>query len=186
MKETIIARVTQKLKPLSVQFIAAYERYFLHFCELICKDASAFAQLSLILVEFFKVLLNGTTIASNANEIKRGRKGGWKMKTKMADKFSYIGGGIGLTLFVIFGLLPGSFMGGALGLSLVGALFGMPVEPTLSSGIIVGVFMLIGIFISGLLFISFCTLFGWLVGTAVDRIARPKKSENEVHDILQV
>ncbi|NOZ84139.1 MAG: hypothetical protein GXP60_04940 [Epsilonproteobacteria bacterium] len=108
------------------------------------------------------------------------------METKMANKFSYIGGGIGLTLFAIFGLLPGSFIGGALGLSLVGALFGMPVEPTLSSGIIVGAFMLIGIFISGLLFISLCTLFGWLVGAAIDRIARPKKSEKEAHKILQV
>jgi hypothetical protein len=45
-----------------------------------------------------------------------------KMKTTLSRKTAYIGAGAGLVLFAIFGLLPGSLLGGAAGIKLAGML----------------------------------------------------------------
>ena len=51
------------------------------------------------------------------------------MKTTLSRKTAYIGAGAGLVLFAIFGLLPGSLLGGAAGIKFAGMLFGLPLEP---------------------------------------------------------
>ena len=54
------------------------------------------------------------------------------MKTEkdIAKKGLYVGAGAGLVLFAIIGLLPGSFIGGVVGLNIAGSIFGYPVRPT--------------------------------------------------------
>src|SRR5512147_970621 len=77
------------------------------------------------------------------------------MKT-YAKKLTYIGAGCGVVLFAVFGLLPGSFLGGVMGLNIAGMLFGLPLA-------------------SGIMFITASSLAGWIVGTVVDAITAEKK-----------
>ena len=37
-------------------------------------------------------------------------------ENRLAKKMAYMGAGCGLVLFAVFGLLPGSFLGGVMGL----------------------------------------------------------------------
>lgn len=93
----------------------------------------------------------------------------------MKEKLTYIGAGAGLVLFAVFGLLPGSFLGGVMGLNLSGLLFGYPVTASVLSRIIIAIGMLLGVMVSGLIFIIAGSTFGWLVGLAVDSIKSAKK-----------
>ena len=47
--------------------------------------------------------------------------------TTYTKKLAYMGAGCGVVLFAVFGLLPGSFLGGVMGLNIAGILFGTPV-----------------------------------------------------------
>ena len=93
-----------------------------------------------------------------------GRKGETTMKTTISRKTAYIGAGAGLVLFALFGLLPGSLLGGAAGINIAGWLFGLPLNPGLVSRIIVLAFMLIGVLVSGIVIVTASTTVGWLVG----------------------
>ncbi len=93
---------------------------------------------------------------------------------ELAKRFAYIGAGAGLVLFAIIGLLPGSFLGGVMGLNVAGMLFGLPVSPGILPRLIVGVFMLLGILVSGIVFVMGSTLIAWLLGYAVGAIVEPK------------
>jgi len=93
------------------------------------------------------------------------------MKTReMAKKAAYLGAGVGLALFAIVGLLPGSFLGGVIGLNIAGSLFGTPLTSTLVTRVIVGLSMLLGIFVSCLIFVVGSTTLGWLIGNLIDSI----------------
>ncbi len=92
------------------------------------------------------------------------------MKERITQKMTYLGVGVGLVLFAIYGLLPGSFLGGVAGLGLAGAIFGYPVEPGIIARMLIAVSMLLGIMVSGLIFISASSIVGWLIGHAVDAI----------------
>jgi hypothetical protein len=92
------------------------------------------------------------------------------MKYNMAKKASYLGAGMGLVLFAIFGLLPGSIVGGAMGLGIVGAIFGTPVTSSILPRLIVGTAMLAGVTASGILFVIGCSLAAWLAGAPVDML----------------
>ncbi|MFN3479241.1 MAG: hypothetical protein ACK415_02550 [Thermodesulfovibrionales bacterium] len=91
-----------------------------------------------------------------------------------AKKGLYLGGGAGLVLFAIFGLLPGSFIGGVIGLNIAGNLFGTPLGSELLPRIIVGVAMVAGIMIAGLVFVVGGSLIGWLMGSLIDAIQHSK------------
>jgi hypothetical protein len=93
----------------------------------------------------------------------------------MKEKLIYIGAGAGLVLFAVYGLLPGSFLGGIMGLNLTGLLFGYPVTSDLVPRIIVALSMLFGVMVSGLLFLIGGTVIGWLAGTAIDAISKTRK-----------
>jgi hypothetical protein len=80
------------------------------------------------------------------------------MKTReTAKQAAYIGAGAGLVGFALVGLLPGSFLGGVIGLNIAGALM-------------VGISMLLGVFVSALMFVSASSIAGWLIGLAVDSL----------------
>jgi hypothetical protein len=106
------------------------------------------------------------------------------MKTKEAEKMkglarkaAYVGAGIGIVLFAIFGLMPGSLVGGAMGLNLVGAIFGTPVSSALVPRLVVGASMLLGVTVSGIIFVSGCTLAGWLLAAPIEMAGTHRKSE---------
>jgi hypothetical protein len=103
-----------------------------------------------------------------------------KEETKMKDttytkKLAYIGAGCGVVLFAVFGLLPGSFLGGVMGLNIAGVLLGTPVGAGLLPRMIVAASMVVGVMVSGVMFITASATLGWLAGTVVDAITAEKK-----------
>jgi len=90
------------------------------------------------------------------------------MKTTLSRKTAYIGAGAGMVLFAIFGLLPGSLLGGAAGIKLAGMLFGLPLESGIISRVIVLASMLVGVMASGITIITATTTMGWLAGAALE------------------
>ncbi len=91
------------------------------------------------------------------------------MKTKeTARKMAYAGAGAGLVLFGAVGLLPGSLIGGALGLNIAGSLLGVPVSSALLPRLIVGMSMLMGIAVSAIVFIAGAASAGSLIGHVID------------------
>jgi len=108
------------------------------------------------------------------------------MKNTIRQNAMYVGAGAGVVLFAVFGLMPGSFLGGVMGLSIAGALSGGPATPGILSRIIVSISMLTGVLASGLLFTVAGTTIGWLVGVVVDAIRNlgalktPKEHSNGI------
>jgi len=96
-------------------------------------------------------------------------------ETTYTKKLAYMGAGCGVILFAVFGLLPGSFLGGVMGLNIAGILFGTPVGAGLLPRLIVAASMVVGVMVSGTMFIMASTTLGWLVGTVVDAIKAEKK-----------
>jgi len=93
------------------------------------------------------------------------------MKSTIARKTAYIGSGAGLVLFALFGLMPGSLLGGAMGINIAGWLFGLPLDPGLLSRIIVLVSMLVGVMVAGIIMVTITSSLGWLVGKAIEAVA---------------
>ncbi len=89
------------------------------------------------------------------------------MKITLARKGAYIGAGAGLVLFAIFGLLPGSLIGGAMGIKFAGMLFGLPLESGLVARTIVLLSMLAGVVMSGTAIVTASSATGWLAGAAM-------------------
>ncbi len=103
------------------------------------------------------------------------------MKTREgAKKGLYIGAGAGLVLFAIIGFLPGSFVGGVIGLKIAGTILGSPVEASLLPRFIVGASMLLGILVSGLILIIGTSLLGWAAGYVLDAAGYKKTEGSEV------
>jgi hypothetical protein len=97
-----------------------------------------------------------------------------KMNTTLSRKTAYIGAGAGLVLFAIFGLLPGSLLGGAAGIKLAGMLFGLPLESGLIQRIIVLASMLVGVMVSGITIVTATATMGWLMGSVLEGQASEK------------
>jgi len=89
---------------------------------------------------------------------------------KATKKGMYIGGLIGLIFFAIFGFLPGAYTGGGMiGLKLSESLFGHFIEPTTGPRLIVAIFMIAQVIISGLIFVVGCATIGWIIGYFLSR-----------------
>lgn len=101
------------------------------------------------------------------------------MKTTLSRKSAYIGAGAGLVLFALFGLLPGSLLGGAAGIKFAGMFFGLPLDPGIVSRAIVLASMLVGVLVSGIAVITATSTAGWLVGRVLD------SSVSMAHDASQ-
>ena len=101
-------------------------------------------------------------------------RGNKKMKNSISRKTAYIGAGSGLVLFAIFGLLPGSLIGGAAGIKFAGMLFGLPLDPGIISRAIVLTSMLAGVLVAGIAIVTATSAAGWLLGRIID-VAAPHK-----------
>ena len=103
------------------------------------------------------------------------------MKTEkdIAKKGLYMGAGAGLVLFAIVGLLYGSLLGGVVGLSIAGSIFGYPVGPQIASRMIVAASMLFGILVSGIVFTGGLAFVGWAIGYAIESLTAKKTVEQE-------
>jgi hypothetical protein len=86
----------------------------------------------------------------------------------MAKKAAYVGAGAGVALFAVIGLLPGSLIGGSVGIKIAGVLFGSPVSSQLLPRVTIAVSMLLGVFLSGTLFVVCGTITGWVMGSMID------------------
>ena len=95
--------------------------------------------------------------------------------TTYTKKLAYMGAGCGVVLFAVFGLLPGSFLGGVMGLNLAGLIFGTPVGAGLLPRMIVAASMLIGVMVSGTMAIMASSTLGWLTGSVVDTLKAGSK-----------
>lgn len=102
------------------------------------------------------------------------------MKTTLSKKSAYLGAGAGLVLFALFGLLPGSLLGGAAGIKFAGMLLGLPLEPGVVSRSLVLLSMLVGIIVSGIAFVTASSTAGWLVGAALGTAATAEAAEQKV------
>lgn len=103
------------------------------------------------------------------------------MKTRQgAKKGLYIGAGAGLVLFAILGLLPGSFIGGVIGLNIAGSIFGHPLGGAILPRIIVGASMVLGILVAGLVFVAGTSIIGWLIGSVIDTVRHGKVEEPDL------
>ena len=94
------------------------------------------------------------------------------MKTTLTKQGAYIGAGAGLVLFAIFGLLPGSLLGGAAGIKFAGMFFGLPLDPGLLSRAIVLASMLVGVLVSGTVIVTASSTIGWLAGALLGSSVR--------------
>jgi hypothetical protein len=73
--------------------------------------------------------------------------------------------------------MPGSLLGGAMGINIAGWLFGLPLHPGLVSRIIVLVSMLIGVLVAGIVIVMATSTLGWLVGKALESGTQTKEEE---------
>ena len=104
------------------------------------------------------------------------------MKGTMSSKLTLMGAGAGLVLFAVFGLLPGSFLGGVMGLKLAGSLFGYPVTSNVLPRVVVAVSMLVGVMVSCIIFVMGSGLAGWAIGTLIDAVRAPKAVTEEARE----
>jgi len=103
------------------------------------------------------------------------------MKNSIAKKGAYIGAGAGLVLFAIFGLLPGSLLGGAMGINVAGWFFGLPLDPGIISRAIVLISMLVGVLVAGIVIVTATTTVGWLAGRLLEGSAVQEGKEAAAH-----
>jgi len=90
------------------------------------------------------------------------------MKTTIARKTAYLGAGAGMVLFALFGLMPGSLLGGAMGINVAGWLFGLPLQPGLLSRMIVLASMLMGVLVAGIVIVTTTSTIGWIAGKVLE------------------
>lgn len=102
------------------------------------------------------------------------------MKTREgAKKGLYAGAGAGLVLFAIMGLLPGSFIGGVIGLNIAGSVFGAPLDASILPRLIVGLSMVLGVLMAGIIFVAGTSIIGWLAGSVIDTIRQGRTARIE-------
>lgn len=87
-----------------------------------------------------------------------------KSKAEMTKKAVYLGAAAGLFLFAVAGLLPSSFIGGVLGLQAVQHLLGSAGALNILPRAVVGLSMLLGVIVTGVVFVGSASVLGWLCG----------------------
>ena len=101
------------------------------------------------------------------------------MKTTIARKTAYLGAGAGMVLFALFGLMPGSLLGGAMGINVAGWLFGLPLQPGLLSRMIVLASMLLGVLVAGIVIVTTTSTIGWIAGKVLESGMHAKEAAEE-------
>jgi hypothetical protein len=100
-------------------------------------------------------------------------------RIEMSKKGLYIGTGVGLILFVLVGLLSGSFFGGLAGLKLMEYMTGGPVQTTLITRVVIVLSMLAGVVASAVMFIGGMGVLGWAAGFVFEGQKRPVLAEQK-------
>jgi len=103
------------------------------------------------------------------------------MNTSLSRKGAYIGAGAGLVVFVLFGLLPGSLLGGAAGIKAAGLLFGLPLQPSVMSRAIILLSMLVGVAAAGVMITAASSTTGWLIGRALAALSHTEDEQTAVY-----
>lgn len=96
--------------------------------------------------------------------------------TDLSKKGLYAGAIIGIILFAVIGLLPSSFIGGVLGLKIASHIFGIPLGMAIMPRVIVGITMVLGVLVTGTIFVVGLSFIGWLGGYVVE-VVKVKKAE---------
>jgi len=99
------------------------------------------------------------------------------MKNSFSKNATLVGAGAGLVLFVMFGLLPGSLLGGAAGLKFAGLFFSLPLEQGIISRAIVLASMLLGVMVSGIIIVTATSSTAWIASKMISVSAQDKASE---------
>ena len=107
------------------------------------------------------------------------------MKTTIEKKSALIGAGAGLVLFALFGLIPGSLLGGAAGIKLAGSLYGLPLESGLVARTVVLASMFVGIVVSGITIVTATSTTGWLVGHTADAMLQSSSGRTEARVVAK-
>ncbi len=102
------------------------------------------------------------------------------LHNKLTQAATFIGAGVGIVIFFFFGLLPGSFLGGAMGLSLAGKLFGLPLSPTLLPKMIIAASMAFGALLFGLVITFIFAALGSIGGICLERLVGSEGPPPEV------
>lgn len=106
------------------------------------------------------------------------------MKNSISKIGAYIGTGAGLVLFALFGLLPGSLIGGTAGLKIAGWLFGTPVEPGLIARVIVLVSMLMGVLVAAIAIVTATATLGWIIGKVLEPAKQPEAEKENAGQMV--
>ncbi len=94
---------------------------------------------------------------------------------KNRDKKGLIIGAMGgAILFAVFGLLPGSFIGGVIGLNIAKGLFGPPINADLAPRMIVATAMVVGVLVTGVVTVIATSLLG-MVGANLLKVLRVER-----------
>ena len=104
------------------------------------------------------------------------------MNSTLSRKTAYIGAGAGMVIFAIFGLLPGSLLGGAAGIKFAGLIFSLPLEAGILSRAIVLASMLMGVVVSGITIVTATSTTGWLLGRVLETSGQKTVSEVTVRN----
>ena len=96
-------------------------------------------------------------------------------KDAMAKKGLYVGAGAGLVLFALVGLLPGSLIGGVIGLQAIGAIFGGAMSSAILPRIILAVSMVTGVLVSATVCLIGSGMVGYSVGFLMDSVRSTKE-----------
>ncbi len=108
------------------------------------------------------------------------------MKTKeMAKKGLYVGTGMGLILFALMGLLPGSMIGGVIGLKIAGGIFGSPIQATVLARLIVAAGMITGVVAAAIVSILGTGIMGWTVGAVIDSVRGRHEAVEAAHAVTR-
>jgi hypothetical protein len=103
------------------------------------------------------------------------------MKTnEIAKKGLYVGTGAGIVLFALAGLLPGSLIGGVIGLQVSESIFGGPMGSALLPRMILAVSMIMGVVVSALVCILGTGMLGWSLGFVVDALKSREEAAAEM------
>ncbi len=105
------------------------------------------------------------------------------MKGSISNRLAYLGAGVGLALYAIFGLLYGSLLGGVVGLNIVHAVFGTTLAQAVLPRIIVALGMLSGVLVAGTIFVVGSASLGWVIGYLIDPATWSSKESLEEHKL---
>jgi len=99
----------------------------------------------------------------------RALKGGQHYEEQNDHTSAYLGAGAGVVLFAIFGLLPGSILGGAAGLRGGGnALRSSGRTDPCSARPSCSWRLLAGVMVAGLVIVTACSIIGWVAGRLIE------------------